>query len=172
MRLCDSGLSNFVNTSIPLLVVAVNQPPKVHFPFNVSTFSSALDGLTAVPSLSVSDIDHSPKRRSSDLLTSFGLINEAPISVTIHTQVGRVTLLVKEGVTLPQGKGELDRAVTMRGPIDKVNQALATLSYICRTMDGCVANLRDTLTVKVDDEGFSGRGGSLSAEVTMGVTVI
>lgn len=70
------------------------------------------------------------------------------------------------------GKGNLDRSVTASGPLDVVNRAVESMKYICRSMDGCLSGYVDRVTVIVNDEGFSGKGGPLKDTQTMMITVM
>jgi hypothetical protein len=69
------------------------------------------------------------------------------------------------------GRGVLDSRVSFRAPIAETNAALASLEYVCRVQDGCVPGVRDAVAVSVNDEGFFGRGGPLSAAINVLVNI-
>jgi hypothetical protein len=45
------------------------------------------------------------------------------------------------------------------------------MRYVCRTQDGCVAGYEDTISIVANDEGFSGKGGALTAQLQVTVAV-
>jgi hypothetical protein len=74
-------------------------------------------------------------------------------------------------VALAQGSGKLDKQTSLNGPIDKVNTILSTMTYICRSIDSCVPMSTDLLTVIINDLGFTGLGGDLSATSSIIISV-
>lgn len=81
-------------------------------------------------------------------------------------------MLTRKGLVFLQGDGQHDKFVSVRGTIDSLNSALASLRYLCRIQDGCVSGLMDTLVVFVDDDGFSGKGGPLTAQESLEINLV
>jgi CheY-like chemotaxis protein len=162
-QLCDHNKSQIVNSVIPIYVQPVNQPPEITI--YGSNISCAVDAVTPIPTIEVSDIDHN----RVTLLSSFGYDVLPPISVILSAKLGRISMTFKDGITFPQGKGDLDRLISIRGGLDAVNKALRSLLYVCRLQDGCFPKYFDTISIKVNDEGFTGKGGPLSASATIKV---
>ena len=52
-----------------------------------------------------------------------------------------------------------------------MNAALDVLTYECRSADGCGLGF-DLIRISVDDGGFSGSGGALTASAVLNVTVV
>ena len=52
-----------------------------------------------------------------------------------------------------------------------VNNVLHYLSYVCSTQYGCTGGVSDKLTITVDDEGYVGHGGPLTATTVVDITV-
>jgi hypothetical protein len=155
----SNGLRHgFSFATIDLKVFHVNQAPQVHilseYPLNAS-----IERSLSMEGLSVSDLDN------EDVVgtTSFGFPLKAWVTVTVYPKYGRVTLRNTNHLSMLFGRGVLDSRVSFRAPIAQINTALASLEYICRVQDGCVPGVRDAVTVSVNDEGFFGKGGPLSA---------
>lgn len=171
MLMCDGGNHNTAVRVIDILVQGVNQPPSIYIEQQNPMMQSALDALTPMPMVSISDIDHQPVG-TPVLLSSFGFEIQPPISVLITCNMGRVTLMKKDGLSFVQGKGEQDRVCSIRAPIDVVNTALSTLQYMCTSIDKCQQGHVDVCTIEVDDEGFSGKGGAMQASGTISILVV
>ena len=163
-QLCDLSLSQTTTASIAIFVVEINQPPTISGGPESSSFAAALDSSQIIsPSLVVEDADH-----LSGLITPPPTVDdEPPISVRFSVQLGRLSLTVQAGLNILQGIGYQDRVLSISGPIQRVNDAVAAMTYLCRSVDGCAAGLTDVLSMTVNDEGFSGKGGPLSVSKQM-----
>jgi len=53
-----------------------------------------------------------------------------------------------------------------------MNAALAATTYGCEGVDGCRGGVTDTVTILVNDEGYTGLGGPLSASGAIRVDVL
>jgi hypothetical protein len=157
----DTNQSYTVSASVPIFIQAVNQPPSVLL--ESASFYADSDQRTLVPAITIYDQDHN----ASTLVSSFGVAQLPPVSVVVTVGRGRVSFRLLDGVGLSQGTGTLDRVAALRGPLGDVNAALAAVYYTCRSVDGCAAGANDTISVLADDEGFTGRGGPLTAEATI-----
>jgi hypothetical protein len=162
-QLCDHNISQVVSSIIPIYVQAVNQPPEIII--YGRNLSCQVDAVTPIPTISVTDIDHN----RVTLLSSYGYDVLPPVSVIISATLGRISMTVKDGLTFPQGKGNLDRLISIRGAINDVNKAISSLLYVCRKQDGCFPTYTDSINIIVNDEGFSGKGGPLSASAKIDV---
>ena len=147
-------------------MIAKNQPPNIVLSAN--TFKSQRNLDTPLPSFIVEDVDHTELL----LLSSVGEELQPPITVSMTTKSGLISLLYRDDIVFIQGQGSDDRFLTFRGPIDKVNKALASASYKCRIKDGCMSGYIDTISIVANDEGFRGKGGALThtAVITVQVT--
>lgn len=165
--LCDMALSRTTSKTIPLLVLSVNQGPEIEIADN-ALLTAQIDKLTITPYAQITDTDH------NDIVqvNSFGVVSEAAASLLVTVITGRVSFITLSGLTILQGSGSLDRIISMRGPQNKVNDALGQMRYTCRSSDGCVAGLTDTITIVADDEGHSGKGGALTDTRVITVTMI
>jgi hypothetical protein len=175
--LCDATQSRTVTRHIPLFVVAVNQAPEIAFAADEDAAGGAvmgmveawLDAEVEVAAIVVTDTDHA---EAAPILSSFGVPQQAPVTVSLSAAGGRLSLPRRpQGLALQEGQGKQDRRLVLRGALDVVNVALAGLTYSCRRRDGCFAGYLDSLTVHVSDEGFSGRGGALTASRVISVVV-
>ena len=84
---------------------------------------------------------------------------------------GVLTFHIRDGVVFTKGKGREDRNIILRGALDKVNNVLSYLNYACTVQYGCTGGISDVLTITVDDEGYVGHGGPLTATSTIAITV-
>ncbi|XGW00223.1 MAG: cadherin-like domain-containing protein [Leptolyngbya sp. BL-A-14] len=91
-----------------------------------------------------------------------------PVKVNVGTLNGKLTLGTTGGLTFADNTNNGDGSLSFTGAIDSVRAALATLSYQGST-DYFGA---DTITIKVDDQGFVGASSALSIQKTIGVTVV
>jgi len=165
-RLCDASPPQFTQAAIQLFVVAVNQPPTIVGGLaNSSLLFSADISYSITPPLQVADFDHFASSSTTPV------DQQPPISVRVSVALGRLSFPLQAGLSLPQGRGFLDRVTSLLGPIARVNTALAAMQYQCRVADGCLQGLQDQLTVTVDDLGFSGRGGPLSASKLLQINI-
>ena len=168
--LCDTSLqtSNTVSASIPFYVLQVNQPPTVAL--TVMDFTANVDIDILVPLVTLVDVDH---HYSPPVVDSSGIEQIPPISVTVTVVNGTVGFGLLNGLGLPQGSGTQDQLVSLNGPLNLVNNALATMLYVCvSTSPGCVEGYTDTITIFTNDEGFSGQGGPLTATATITVNLV
>jgi hypothetical protein len=165
--LCDlmSQVSNTVSASIPIYVQQVNQPPSVALA--VANVTAPVDTVTLLPQVTLVDLDHV---YSPPIYDATGKLEVPPISVTVTVVNGTVGFGTLSGLGVPQGSGTMDSIVSVNGPMDLVNAALASIVYLCAsTTPGCVKGYTDTITVACNDEGFTGLGGPLTA--TNNITV-
>ena len=94
-------------------------------------------------------------------------VEPPPISMTMTVMgMGRLSIL-RDKLVFVQGDGRLDKMISIRGTISDINAALETLRYTCRAQDGCKKDMLDSVHLLVDDDGFSGKGGPLTAETTV-----
>jgi ELWxxDGT repeat protein len=165
--LCDSTNSSHVVTrSIPIFVTAVNQPPAIMLAS--ANFSVTVDTFIRVPPIAIVD----PDFQKQVLVSSYGLNVTAPLSLVMFCNIGRLTFPEAHGLVFLQGTGHLDGRVSIRGAFTAVNTALQQVLYQCRAQDGCFPGFSDAVTVVVDDEGYSGRGGPLTATQQISVGII
>merc|ERR1711998_26720 len=142
--ICDRNRTRTTVAYLPMYVVAVNQAPTVSVD---SEFYSQVQLDTPVPEITITDVNHEQMTR----LTSMG--EDLQPSVT---------------VTITAGRG---KALIIRAPLDVMNSVLKSVSYSCKFQDGCVGEMTDTIFVEVDDEGYRGKGGALTASTTITVNV-
>src|SRR5207248_58573 len=108
--------------------------------------------------ISISDVDN----EDVNSLTSYGFESTAPLSVTLKVLQGRLSLPIKDDLSIFVGRGMLDRIISFRGSITSINDSLLKLQYVCRSMDGCDSHYADKLSIMANDEGFYGKGGPMS----------
>ena len=111
--------------------------------------------------------------------TNFGVdpttgLRVAPrLVVTVASARGRVSLAATDAaLSFLEGEGTQDRRTVFDGALPDLNRALATLAYECWSLDGCAAGDADAINVTVDDGGFSGYGGALTASGSIPVVLV
>ena len=184
--LCGNNATNIVTRVLPLLIVANNAPPVITLAATAFTALRGYDVFTPLPALTISDSGH----EQEVILDSFGFTLSAPVTITISAVLGRVTFKDRSGLVFVQGTGLYDRYVVTRGGLMLVNKKLggalgvggkatpgdgrrlSELQYSCFVADGCSVGGADTITIVVNDEGFYGSGGPLTATATVAVNLI
>jgi hypothetical protein len=123
------------------------------------------------------------------IYNSLGYLTSAPCTVTVQASIGRLSWRSKDNVVLVSGTGKYDRTVVVRGGLINVNRLFggylgvggaddgtgtgsSQIVYSCLIADGCKAGGTDTVTITVNDEGFFGRGGPLTATVAVNVNLV
>lgn len=168
---CALGGPRKTEGEIQVFLSAINRPPSVNVPSDGDTTLAAVDSEKAVNigaggKLSVED----PDVRETAYYSAGGLRVEGPISVAIICASGRLSLGVRGGLSFSEGEGLSDPVVRFSGAIDDANRALASLSYRCSSAYECGPGTH-SITVEVDDNGFTGSGGPMSASATFPVKV-
>ena len=100
---------------------------------------------------------------------STGLRIEPRLVVTVTAQKGVVSLGATDArLSFIEGTGVEDRRVVVDASVAALNEALGVVTYECA---GCELG-SDTISVEVDDGGFSGLGGPMTAAATVEVTFV
>merc|ERR1711871_1503669 len=168
LSLCDSTFSKSTTQIIPIFVEKYNQAPSIDVTYSDGYDSSTplmarLDARTEFPKISIADVDN----QIIKYLNSTKGHATPPISMTMTVMcMGRLSIL-RDKLVFVQGDGRLDKMISIRGTISDINAALETLRYTCRAQDGCKKDMLDSVHLLVDDDGFSGKGGPLTAETTV-----
>lgn len=169
---CVLGGPQTTQKEIQVFLSAINRPPSVNVPQAGSHFlQTEVDAAQAADigaggALSVED----PDVRETAYYSAGGLRIEGPVSVAIVCASGQMSLAARGGLSFSEGEGVSDPVLRFSGAIDDVNRALATLSYRCSSVYDCGAGMHD-VTVSVDDNGFTGRGGAMTANITFRIQV-
>jgi len=144
---------------------------------------------TALPNGAVLVSD--PDAEQTVYTDALGVASDAPFTVTLRARFGLLTLATLDNVALLEGcDGVDDASITFAAGLVDVNRALNGLAYRCdpfRTIgtttssatDGvgarkaavCGVGL-DEVTIHVDDNGYSGRGGALTASAGFSIRVV
>lgn len=169
--LCALGGSKTTRSSMGVFLSPVNRPPTVHV---TSAEQGTRTTVDAPYSLRIGQLGHiwieDPDVRETAFFSPSGLKIEGPITVDLVAESGRLGLDARGGLSFSIGTGISDSASRFTGAIDDVNRALETLSYRCSTANGCDTGEHD-VTISVDDNGYTGKGGPMLATVTFNVQV-
>jgi hypothetical protein len=149
-----------------VLIPSVNHAPTIYAA--KTSFAAAVDADTVLPTLIFQDVDIAKLILNSN---GSSLTGEATISVLLSVSYGSLSLPVTSGVSLSVGTGYLDKTEGLNGPLEAVNTAMQSLVYSCASTDLCAQLGSDSIRVLVNDNGFSGKGGALTATSTLSVIV-
>lgn len=168
---CVLGGPKTTQSEIQVFLSAVNKPPSVNVPQAGSYPRTTVDAAQAADigaggAISVED----PDVRETAYYSAGGLRIEGPVSVAVVCASGHLSLGARGGLSFAEGEGIFDPVLRFSGAIDDANRALATLSYRCSSLHECGEGVHD-ITMSVDDNGFTGSGGALSANATFSVHV-
>jgi hypothetical protein len=152
-----------------ILIDGVKQAGTINVVVPINTLERLL-------SISIVDDDISMSDREQLLLnTSFGEVSSPPVSLVLRLAGragGRLSLERREGLVFLEGNGHLDRVLSVRGTILDINKALSHLRYVCTAvLELCRPATMDTLTILVDDDGYSGKGGPLQDTAKISILV-
>ncbi|CAM9978750.1 unnamed protein product, partial [Discosporangium mesarthrocarpum] len=162
---CSLGGSLTVEGAITVHISPVNHPPRVILPYQST--SAMLDAETATDiALAVED----PDVRETAFYSTEGLRLEGLLSITISAERGLLSMRRRGGLSFSRGEGLDDESMHFSGSIDDTNSALSTLEYRCQSVHGCRAGT-EKITVTVDDNGFTGRGGAMKTMTIVKVDV-
>ena len=169
---CDTGAAHAVGGSIGVYISAVNDPPEVSVTLpmtkvglelqEASTLSADLGFWAAIPggTIVVSDTDVIETMPSD----AYDAAGDPPLTVTIEVAYGIVTLGTLENLAFVAGDGVNDRSIRFLASLRDTNNAFVGMQYLCSESNEkpCYAGTADNITVHVDDNGYSGRGGALT----------
>jgi hypothetical protein len=137
---------------VPITINAVNDPPLLsHVPPQLTAISG--HPLTVAPLAEVSDPD---------------VLSSVPVQCTVSALHGGLSLGSSTGLIFTVGDGNTDATMTFRGTYAAVNAGLSQVVYASDM--GYIGE--DTITVTVDDLGYSGAGGALQDTESIPVNVI
>lgn len=168
---CTLGGPRTAEGIMKVFLSAVNRPPSVKVPPSGESTRTTLDAEYSVEvgaggRISVED----PDARETAYFSASGLKIEGPVTVDVVAESGHLSLGVRDGLSFAVGEGISDPALRFSGGIDDANRALNTLSYRCSTAVGCDVGTHE-VKVSVDDNGFTGKGGPMSAMATFSIEV-
>jgi len=159
-----------VEAQINIFVSAQNNPPMISItheteqPIKVGLNSKEVPIATIV----VDDSD----LQDNMILDPFQRRSEGFLTVRLEASAGKLSLHSLHGLSFLHGTGVLNRAFSFMGQLREVNRALSTLYFTClEGLDGC-AEGKVSVEVLVNDNGFSGTGGPLTASTNIDLIVI
>lgn len=164
---CALGGPRTTEAAIHVFLSPVNRPPSVNFKWD--TMRTTLEDSVAIGAGGVLTVED-PDVRETAYYSAGGSKIEGPVTVDVIAASGRLSLGARGGLSFSVGEGISDPALRFSGGIDDVNKALESLSYRCSAMSGCDVGTHEIL-VSVDDNGFTGKGGALSADATLSIDV-
>lgn len=181
LTFCDMGAKHTVTGSINVYISSVNDAPRVDVTLpmlgtgltlrRLSSFRAEMGFWVTVPERTfvVSDSDMN-ETVSTD---TYNIAGDPPMTVTIKAMHGIFTLGTLKNIALVAGDGVEDRMVRFMASLVDVNNALTNLRYLCsdQNENPCYPGT-DELSVHVDDNGYSGRGGALTDIGSLPITIL
>jgi ELWxxDGT repeat protein len=170
--LCDvEAIANEVDSNLTVYISPVNHPPSIKL--GQANVSGRVDEVISLGAVTLDDPDVE-ETRTFDV---YGVGHEAALSVQMTSTYGRLSLDSRDLISFVEGNGILDKRVHFLGPLEAVNRALKRVEYQFFAGDYELPDImrmegyRDNVTVVVDDNGHSGRGGPLTAMAQIHVDV-
>merc|ERR1712167_518894 len=163
---CERGENATGVATMRVFVRRHNQAPFVHVikgPIGASSDGwNRFEGFASVGDPDADDAD-------LGVDASTGLRIEPRLVVTVTGEKGVVSLGATDSrLSFIEGTGVDDKRVVVDASVAALNEALGVVTYECA---GCELGT-DTISVEVDDGGFSGLGGALTASGTVDVSIV
>jgi len=171
--LCDSSVvPSEVESEIKIYITPINSPPNITV--TQTSFLGSITDVIVIKGVAVDDPDVNDAR----ITDVYGVGHDAALTVRLHSLYGRLSLQSRDKISFMVGDGEKDRELFFHGPLTAVNKALSQIEYSFYAGDYddpsqfLQDGYDDTISILVDDNGHSGRGGPLTDSVQLQVTVV
>merc|ERR1711871_58685 len=163
---CERGENATGVATMRVFVRRQNQPPFVSLV--KGPIGASADGWNRFEGFaSIGDPDADDAELGVDAAT--GLRIEPRLVVTVTVEKGVVSLGATDArLSFIEGTGVEDRRVVVDASVEALNEALGVVTYAC---ENCELG-SDAISVEVDDGGFSGLGGALTASGTVEVSIV
>ena len=167
---CVRGLNGSASGEVTVFVRKRNDPPFVTVPRG--PFGAAPGATpTLIRGIAVGDPDANETTFGVDATT--GALVPPRLLVTVEATRGRLSLAATDAaLSFLVGEGTQDRRTVVDAALPDLNRALATLAYECWAVDGCAAPGDDAVSITIDDGGYSGYGGPMTASATIPVLLV
>jgi uncharacterized repeat protein (TIGR01451 family) len=154
------GGSQIATGTVALNITALNDDPSLSLPATqtINEETSLTFGIANGNALSVSDPDVAE--------------TQGQLRVTLAVARGRVSLATTSGISLVNGTGTNDTSVTFTGVATALNTALNGLSYQPDTDVNTESGAAESLSVIVNDQGFTGTGGAGNITGAVPITIL
>ncbi|XGV98850.1 MAG: Ig-like domain-containing protein [Leptolyngbya sp. BL-A-14] len=144
----DGAGGTIAGNTFNITVNPVNDPPALTVPAGQTVDQNAN---SLIAGISIADPD----------------VGTGSETITISAANGLVSLGLTAGLTFAQGNGSPATSLTVSGTLSALNNALTSLIYRSNTSFQGL----DTISVVVNDNGNTGKGGALTDSKTIAVTV-
>ncbi|MBW4471648.1 MAG: tandem-95 repeat protein, partial [Stenomitos rutilans HA7619-LM2] len=135
-----------------------------------STFSIAVNAVNDAPVLAVPGaqvVDQNANSLIAGITVADPDAGTGSETITISAANGVISLGLTAGLTFAQGNGSPATSITMSGTLSALNNALTSLVY----RSNASFQGTDTISISVNDQGNTGKGGALTDSKTIAVTV-
>ena len=159
-----------VEGTIDICVEPLNSPPTITIsdgqdqPTKVSLNSKEVP----IASIAIGD----PDLADGKIVDPYQRDNAGLLTVVLRASAGTVSLKSLEGLSFLRGTGVSNHFLVFMGQLKDVNHALSTLYFTCFEAIYDCAEGKASVEVTVDDNGYSGKGGPLSAEAVIDLIVV
>ncbi len=154
------GGSQITTGTVALNITALNDDPSLSLPGTqtINEESGLTFGAANGNALTVSDPD----------------VAETPgqLRVTLSVARGRLSLATTSGISLVNGTGTNDTSVTFTGVAAALNTALNGLAYQPNANVNTESGAAESLSVTVNDQGFTGNGGGGNITGAVPITIL
>ncbi|MBW4695517.1 MAG: tandem-95 repeat protein [Lyngbya sp. HA4199-MV5] len=135
-----------------------------------NTFNIIVNPVNDAPVLTVPDgqiVDQNANSLIAGVVIADPDVGVGSETITISAANGVVSLGLTAGLTFAQGNGSPATSITVSGTLSALNTALTSLIYRSNASFQGI----DTISVSVNDQGNTGKGGALTDSKTIAVTV-
>lgn len=94
------------------------------------------------------------------------------LTVVLRASAGMVSLKTLDGLSFLRGTGVSNQSVVFMGQLKDVNHALSTLYFTCFEGIYDCAEGKASVEITVDDNGYFGKGGPLSADAVIDLVIV
>ncbi|MBL7646019.1 MAG: tandem-95 repeat protein [Candidatus Hydrogenedentes bacterium] len=154
------GGSQIATGTVPLNITALNDDPSLSLPGTqtINEESGLTFGAANSNAVTVSDPD----------------VAETPgqLRVTLSVARGRLSLATTSGISLVSGSGINDTSVTFSGVASALNTAMNGLSYQPDANVNTASGGAESLSITVNDQGFTGNGGGENVTGAVPITIL
>merc|ERR1711959_295752 len=136
----------------------VDSAPTITVP---GTTTAIVDTPKYIPGIVINDVDAGSDHEES---------HAGILKLTLSAAHGRMSLQNLQGLQMVQGDGLSNRYIECLGSLTSLNSAVDNMIYRCAHDEKCSTGT-DVIVVHVNDNGFTGTGGALTATKNIQIAI-
>ena len=168
-RHCTCDPESRVIGSMEMFIISLNSAPRIAWIGDKKQMISLKEEII-LPISGIFILDEDFSQNSNQRIDANDRVFKPFMTVTISVSKGKVSLSQSDGVSLIKYS---PREIQFVGPLDNINTVIAGLEYQCSLMlHNCTAATSESISIHIDDNGFSGKGGALIDNITMIIEIV